>query len=227
MLAVTRVWGEDWARRVVVLVPADAEEFGRVLRAGSDLTGMAAVATGGRPGDGGGRPTADQRIVVNPANFDRLGAAGRRVVLTHEITHLATRAATGPLAPTWLVEGLADHVAYLDAGLDVPSAARELRAEVRAAGPPAALPSDADFDGGNPRLAAVYQMSWLACRLLAETAGQPALLRLYRQVGQARAGSPERVLAAALADVVHQTPEQFTAAWRGYLRSRLAPGGPS
>ena len=114
---VSRFWGEDWSQRVVVLVPGDDEELDRVVPGDGDLSQIAAVATAEVAEAPGGLPVGD-RVVVNPATFLRLGSVGRRVVLTHEVAHVATRAATGPQVPAWLVEGLADHVGYL--GTDVP-----------------------------------------------------------------------------------------------------------
>ena len=66
--------------------------------------------------------------------------AGRDVVLTHELAHVAVRA-TVPGAPaTWLAEGYADHVGYARAGLSDQRLLAPLLAEVRAGrgagGPP-------------------------------------------------------------------------------------------
>ena len=40
------------------------------------------------------------RIVLNPTNLDRLDAAGRRLVVQHELTHIAARAVTNDQMPT-------------------------------------------------------------------------------------------------------------------------------
>ena len=221
--AVTRVWG-PWAERVVVIVPADQEELARITGKTGDLSAIAAVAVAvaGRP-DG-----ESERIVVNPANFARLPSPGRRVVLTHELTHVAAGPATGPAVPTWLAEGLADYVAYRDVGIDVASAARELAADVRAGRRPAALPSDADFDGASAALPQQYEMSWLACRLIVQRTDSSTLLRFYRAVGASRgAGSAEaeaeaEAVAAAMRAELSTTVESFTAAWQAYLTAELA-----
>ncbi|MGB9377424.1 MAG: hypothetical protein WCB04_07925, partial [Mycobacteriales bacterium] len=136
---VTRVWGSDWSGKLVVLVPDTEAELNRIIQEGSDLSQIAAVATAGLAGSGDG--PSGERIIVNPPNFDKLGALGRRVVLQHEVTHVASRAATTGNTPLWLAEGFADYVGYLDSGVPVRSAARELATDLRGGRAPAALPT--------------------------------------------------------------------------------------
>jgi hypothetical protein len=209
---VTAVWGTGWARKVVVLVPADDKELARIVGHGG-FEQIAALATAELTD--GADPVGD-RVVVNPANFGKLGALGRRVVLTHEVTHVATRAATGPGVPSWLVEGFADYVGYR--GLDVPYrvSAAELQAEVRRGAVPAGLPTDADFAGTNKDLATAYEEAWLAVTLLADRHGQAALLRFYRSVGGG--ASVEAALRAQLGT----STAAFTASWRRDLTRRLS-----
>ncbi len=88
---VSAVWGRDWSQKVVVLVPETQDELGTLIEEGNDLSQIAAVAVAqlGRRGD---LPAAvGNRIIVNPPNFARLSRAGRRIVLQHEITHVASR----------------------------------------------------------------------------------------------------------------------------------------
>ncbi|MEX2289745.1 MAG: hypothetical protein WD794_05390 [Mycobacteriales bacterium] len=218
---VSEVWGTGWQRRVVVLVPTDAVEMAELLGSDGDLTRIAAVATAQL---GGGThafdPTAD-RILVNPEAFSRLGQLGRRVVLTHEVTHVATRRATGPAMPGWLAEGFADHIAYRDIDLPLALSARELHADVRDGRLPTALPSDESFDGGNPELAQAYEQAWLAVRLLSQVHGDAALLRFYRAVGAARAVEPAAAVEAALRAELGTTTAQLTKDWRAALQREL------
>ncbi len=65
-----------------------------------------------------------------------------------------------------------------------------------------------------------YEGAWLACRLIAQRAGQPALVRFYKLVG-ASPDEPDQAVAAALRAVLHETTAQFTAQWRGYVVSTL------
>ncbi len=216
---VTAVWGE-WPERVVVLVSTDAEELSALL-GGSDVSQIAAYATAElRGGANDYDPTGD-RVLVNPDAFAELGPLGRRVVLAHEVTHVASRRASGPALPAWLAEGLADHVGYLDVDVPLTVSARDLARDVRAGRVPTALPTDEDFDGGSPRLSQAYQGSWLAVRLLVELYGQPAFLRLYRAVGAARGTSSEQALDRALRRELGTTTERFTAQWLAALERQL------
>ena len=208
---VTSVWGTHWAQKAVVLVPSSTAELEQLVGSDGDYSRIAAVATAELAGS---RAVGD-RIIVNPRNFTKLGSLGRRVVLTHEVTHIATRAQTAVGTPTWLVEGFADYVGYV--GIDLPYrvSAQELRGQVRRGRVPAHLPSDADFAGSNPKLAQVYEQAWLAVTLLARQHGRDGLLRFYRSVGSGR--TPD----AALQSLFGTDLETFTRAWRRDLEERL------
>ncbi|MEU9703265.1 hypothetical protein [Streptomyces sp. NPDC047981] len=217
--AVSAAWPGQWARRVVVLVPATLDGMGGLLGApASSYRGMAAVTTGEV---GGGPDAPADRVIVNPEAYGVLGEFGQQVVLTHETTHVATRAATSAATPVWLSEGLADWVAYRDTGRTAAQAAPELRRAVRAGDLPAALPDDKAFafGGDADALARAYEGGWLACAMIAERWGEPELRDFYRAVGAhpQREGAVEK----ALAEVLDTTPEEFTDDWRAYLRQRL------
>ncbi len=185
--AVTSVWGQNWARRAVLVV-APGEE------------GVAAVVRGGE-------------VEVDPASFAELSEAGKQVVITHEVTHLATKAVRGQGVPTWLIEGFADYVGYLRSGIPLGVAAQELQTEVRAGRVPRALPSEAAFDGAS--LPSVYAQSWLAVWLLVRTYGQACVVRLYRAV---LAGTP---VERALPLLMHLTLAELTTRWRAGLQRVL------
>ncbi|GAA3010865.1 hypothetical protein GCM10017559_36770 [Streptosporangium longisporum] len=186
---VAEIWGPV---RALVLHPATDAEAAALAGAGS-THGLAALAT------------AD-RVIVLPSGYARLTATGRDVVITHELTHVATGATRGGRVPMWLSEGFADYAGYRDAGIAVRTVAAELAAEVRAGTLPARLPVPADFAPGAPRLAQAYEEAWLACRLVAERFGEKALVRLYGSDVGSTLG-----LSAA----------EFTRAWREYLRREL------
>ena len=212
--AVTDVWGAGWARQVAVFVPDTQDELQAVLGgpAGPDL---AAQALGDST-----NPHTGLRVVLDPDGQTRLSAAGLRIVLRHEITHLAAWSVTSDVMPTWLVEGFADYVGNLDSGQPVTVAATELRGLVRAGQVPAALPTTNDFANGGAQLPQIYEQAWLACRLIAALAGTAGLVRVYRAVA-ASTGTPVGALDSALRTVVHMTSAQFTARWRQYLRAEL------
>lgn len=219
---VDRVWQSEWSRAVVVLVPDDNTELDRILGGSTDLTRIAAVATAELTDLGDGFHPVGDRILVNPPNFAQLGRLGRQVVLTHEVVHVATRKATGPDTPTWLVEGFADYIGYLEADVPVRTAARELAAAVREGRVPDALPTDVAFDGGSAELASAYESSWLAYRLLVERYGAEAALRFYRAVGTSRDAGAVGAVETAFARELGTSTAEFTAAWREYLVSTLS-----
>ncbi|HVF21227.1 MAG TPA: hypothetical protein VNA14_13440 [Mycobacteriales bacterium] len=217
---VTAVWGRDWSQRVVVLVPETQEELGTIIEEGNDLSQIAAVAVAQLSAVPDGLQAAGNRVIVNPPNFARLSANGRAIVLQHEITHVATREHTGFATPTWLVEGFADYVGYLDSPVRTRDAARELRAEVRRGVVPSDLPGEDDFRGTAPRLAQTYEMAWLACRLIAEQTSQADLVRFYRAVGDATEPR-DAAVDTAFREVLSSTRSSFVRAWQAYLRAQL------
>ncbi len=216
---VTAVWGKGWAQRVVLMVPDSTAELSRVVPDAGDLSQIAAVATAELVSPATGYHPVGDRVIINPSNFGELGAVGRRVVLAHEVTHVASRSATGPQVPTWFVEGLADYVGYQGVRLPVGVAAEELRADVRAGRLPGELPLDSDFEGSRKDLAQTYEQSWMAVVLLARTYGQASMLRLYRDAG---ADPSTGALGRAMAKDLHTTLVAFTGAWRADLQRRLS-----
>ncbi|MDP3713666.1 MAG: hypothetical protein Q8R60_14420 [Mycobacteriales bacterium] len=217
---VTAVFGSDWTRKVVVLVPDSSAELAELLDSRSDFSQIAAVATAELESSADYKPIGD-RVIVNPPNFTKLGSLGRRVVLTHEVAHVATRKASGPLMPTWLVEGFADYVGYQGVDLPLSVSARELRAAVRAGRVPKALPTDRDFDATNKELSEVYEQAWLAVLRLAEVHGRAKLLAFYRDVGAAREGDRDAIVEAAFRKAFGRSTADFVEDWTATLRLRL------
>ncbi|MEE1669113.1 hypothetical protein RCR19_26935 [Streptomyces sp. WAC07094] len=217
--AVTDAWGTDWPRHVVVLVPRTLEGMAGLLGApASGYRGIAAVTTG--EAGGAGKAPAD-RIIVNPEAYGVLGDLGKQVVLSHETTHVATRAHTTAATPLWLSEGYADWVGYRDTGRPPGQVASELDRAITLGRVPAALPKDADFAfSGDPgKLAQAYEGGWMACRMIADRWGEVRLNEFYRMVGdhRERPGAVE----GAMRKVLGTTPEAFTRQWQAYLRAQL------
>ncbi|MFI9149153.1 hypothetical protein [Streptomyces sp. NPDC053367] len=218
--AVSDAWRGRWSGRVVVLVPDSLDGMAGLLGSpASAYRGIAAVTTG--EVGGSGRAPAD-RVIVNPDAYGILGPVGKQVVLTHETTHVATRAHTGAATPLWLSEGYADWIGYRGTGRTPAQAAPELARAVTEGRLPGELPADGDFgfDGDSAALARAYEGGWLACRMIAERWGEARLGAFYRAVGEhrQRAGAVED----ALERVLGTSPEEFTGQWREYLRAQLS-----
>ncbi|RSS83439.1 hypothetical protein [Streptomyces sp. WAC06614] len=215
---VSAAWPGPWPGRVVVLVPGSLEAMAALLgRPAAEFRGLAAVTTAKV---GGGAAPAD-RVVVNPEGWAQLSPDGRRIVLTHEVTHVATRIATTARTPLWLSEGFADWAAYRGGDRPPAAAAPALAREVRGGRVPAALPADAEFSatGADPdALARAYEGAWLACRSIAARWGDAALVRLYGAAGgQDLPAAVSRTLHTDLPDLLHT--------WHTALRTDLGPPG--
>ena len=224
--AVSAVWGTGWAGRLLLELPATEEGFARLLDVpAADWAGMAAV-TAAAPG--APLHTPADRVLINPQAYPRLSDLGRQVVTTHEATHVATRADTRPWTPLWLSEGVADWTGYLDTGRTAAQIAPELARDVAAGRLPAALPADADFAAGAPGIAQAYELSWLACDLIARRFGRQRLVALYRAVGAAGAdAAPEPRLDRVLRATLGTGLAEFTALWVAETRRQLAGSSPA
>ncbi|WP_405708511.1 hypothetical protein OG264_11820 [Streptomyces xanthophaeus] len=206
-------WPRPWAGRVVVLVPGSLDRMAQLLgRPADTYRGLGAVTTGRV--DGGSGPA--DRVVINPEGYAGLSEAGRGIVLVHEVTHVATRAATTATTPQWLSEGFADWAAYRGSSSTPQQAAPALTRAVRRGELPAELPPAQAFAfGAEPEaVARAYEGAWLACRLIAGRWGEAALVDLYERAG--RAPWP-----TALDEALGVDPAELTRAWQEALRTEL------
>ncbi|MCY0938989.1 hypothetical protein [Streptomyces sp. H34-S4] len=207
--AASAAWPRPWAGRVVVLVPGSLDEMAALLgRPADEYRGLGAVTTG----QTGAGPAPADRVVVNPEGYGQLTAEGRQVILTHETTHVAPRAATTAKTPLWLSEGFADWAAYRDGGRTPAEAAPALARAVRLGDLPAALPEPGAFafGGDADALARAYEGSWLACRLIARRWGDAALVSLYEESGR-------QSLPTALTQTLGTDPAALTRTWQQEL----------
>jgi hypothetical protein len=225
---VKQVWTRPWSGRLVLVVPRTSAQMAELV--GQDATGVeqvAAVTDGALGADG--RAGAD-RVVVNPAALARLQPDGRRVVVTHEATHVAVRWGTTAPVPLWLSEGMADFVGYRGLGLSRTRVAAPLLDQVRAGGAPRRLPQEGDFDPGRSTIAPHYNAAWLAVSLIADQHGTAGLVRFYAAAatagsasasGEAAAADADERTAAAFRDVLGTSEAAFTRQWSAYV-GRLA-----
>jgi hypothetical protein len=197
-----------WRGDLVLEIPQDTGQLDSVLNAdATTYTDIAGVTT---TADGSQAPRSPIHVFVNPAVFGTLKPRGAQVVLTHEATHVATRAPLTPM-PTWLAEGFADYVALDHAGVPADVAAHQIIARVRAHGLPRRLPSSTDLAPTAPGLGATYEEAWTVCRYLGDAFGERRLVSFYDAVaGGAR-------LADAFRGSFGVDQAQVVAGWRGWL----------
>ncbi len=197
--AVERFWGTDWPREIVVVATDSPEQF--AAQAHLDPRGewkdIAAVAVADEV-DPGSRRAVGRRIVLAPG-ASAMSDQALRIVLTHELFHLAARADTALDAPRWLTEGVADFVARPAAPLPP------------GAGAGTALPSDAELDG--PDRSGGYDRAWWFARFVADTFGVDGLRRLYTLACGPGHGDFDRAVREAF-DV---DPAELQTRWAAWL----------
>ena len=198
-----------WSGPLVVEVPASEAALDASLGAAAGTyAGVAAVTASV---DGSTAPGAPVHVFVNPEVMATLDDQGAQIVVSHEVTHAATGAATNTDRPIWLTEGFADYVALRDVHLPLSTTAGQIIRQVRRSGPPDHLPDQSDFDSHSSSFGAEYEAAWLACRLVAERAGERGLVTIYDRVG---AGED---LDAVLHDVLGVGTQGLTRLWRRHL----------
>lgn len=221
---VSEVWGEDWARRALVIVTGSRAEFTHLVGSRHDGDHIAAVSVSDAV-DTERRLATGQRIVFNPAAQSRLTPEAARAVLRHELVHIAARAYTVDGSPLWLLEGYADYIGYratvsgsegID-GTDVRRIAPTLVADVSETGIPPELPPDDAFTDERSRLA--YETAWSIAAYTAEEFGADTLTELYRRL----ATGPDAVyrLDDVLVDVVGTGSSNWIDDWGRWLTDRL------
>jgi len=207
------VWKRPWSRHPVIVFPRSQADMAKLIGSnGKGLSQIAAVTTGSFES---GLSRGD-RVVVNPSAWRTLGSLGRRVVLAHEMTHLATRAITVDDVPIWLSEGFADYVAYQAVEVPTNVVAGDVLDDVRAGKGPRDLPEDADFDAAQGDIAAAYEGAWLACRMIAERFGEKKLIALYVSYADSKNVSESGQIKSTLGISEGQLVKQ----WRAYLGAR-------
>ncbi|MGW5052472.1 basic secretory protein-like protein [Actinokineospora sp. NPDC004072] len=182
--SVTGVWGGDWSGKVALILPDSPAEMRALVGPDFPVESVVAVATADRV-DTAANLAVGQRVVLSPVGARALSVASLKVVLRHEITHVAARGRTVDGSPMWLLEGFADYVGYRDSGLTLAQGAPDLAAQVRASGPPPGLPDDRAFRARDKELDLAYQQAWSIARFIAERFGEGELVELYRSVAGA------------------------------------------
>lgn len=185
--AVDAAWRRPWARRVVVVAPADATQLAAVTGVGAHRPASAAMAIT--------RPGLGAFVVLDPTAWSQATQRGRRALLIHETVHLAVDSgdarppgATGASPAgagesAWLREGFAQDVAYRAIGAQPRDIAPELLARIAREGPPERLPTASDLETTSRSEATqaarddAYVLAWFAVRTLDRLGGPDAVRR--------------------------------------------------
>lgn len=199
--AVEKFWGTDWDRDIVVIATDSDTQFAAEARLDprQPWTDIAAVSVADHV-DLEHHRAGGQRIVFAPG-ASAMRDEALRIVLTHELFHLAARADTAPDASRWLVEGVADFVARPPAALPPDAAANR------------ALPTDADLDTPGAQRSAGYDRAWWFARFVADSFGVDGLRRLY----VAACGPGHADLATAVRQALGTDLADIRARWARWL----------
>lgn len=193
---------------LTVVSPHTQAEMAQIV--GQKIANVRQIAAVSTQLDGGGDPSAGSVIVLNPVVFATMDRRAAQIVLTHEATHVLTKA-VGTRAETWVVEGFADFVALHDDSAALSLSAGQILAEVKAGDGPKHLPTAADFSATKHGLGAVYESAWMIFRMLAAGYGDAKVETFYAQV---LGGTP---LDRALSSAFGLTTAELTSRWRSYL----------
>jgi hypothetical protein len=207
---VDAAWTGRWERKAVILIPHDQDEAERLVGA-RNLSRVAAVASSSVE-SGAAERVLGNRIVVNTDNVVRYNDLNLQILVTHEMTHVATRT-LGDAVPLLLVEGFADWAALKPVGLPFEATRPALDAAVDNRRFDGDLPTDLDFRG--PEAAVAYDKGSAFCLWVVNTYGAGKLQALYRKFrGSGETGDDEldRGFRSVLG-VSRETAERRWAAW--------------
>lgn len=190
--AVARTLGRAFDGATVVYLFRDPAVIATYQGTRTAANVVAATAPSVR-GPGGER--VGTRIAVLPRGAD-LPSTGRERLMRHELVHVLLP--EGDAAPTWLVEGLAEHVGYRA----VPRRLQGIAPAAldRARSGRIALPTPEDF--ASPDGLAAYGISWMAAEQIDADAGTAALIDLVRLLSTQGFGTEGQDVDAALLRVV-------------------------
>jgi hypothetical protein len=201
-------WTGAWERKAVILVPRDQREAEQLVGA-RDLSRVAAVASSSVE-SGQLERVLGNRIVVNSTNVARYDPLNLQVLVTHEMTHVATRR-LGDGVPLLLVEGFADYTALKPVRLSFTQTHQALARRSF----DGRLPRDTEFRSRNAPVA--YDEGSAFCQWVAVTYGSGRLQALYREFeGSDSTSGPEfdRGVRKVLG-ISRPTAERRWASWVG------------
>jgi len=170
---VMKIRKTGWSGKVLLTAVSDQKVFDAYFEGSPDKLAQIEAVTIPRydevPEWNNNAQVVLSRVVFNPATLGR-GDTELQHTLTHEFTHTALGLVTSDATPRWLVEGMAEYVAY--ATEYVPA---ELPGEYARHVSATALPGDETFYDSADN----YTLAWLAVKLIAQKYGQAKALALY------------------------------------------------
>jgi hypothetical protein len=208
-------WTGRWERKAVILVPRDEQEAERLVGA-RDLSRVAAVASSSVE-SGVTERVLGNRIVVNTDNVVRYNPLNLQVLITHEMTHVATRT-LGDGVPLLLVEGFADWAALKPLGYPFAVTRPNLARAVREGRFDGRLPGDGEFRDNDAAVA--YDEGSAFCLWVADTYGAGKLQALYREFKGSDPTGPTE-LDRGFRRVLHLSLKKAQGRWAAWVRSRL------
>jgi hypothetical protein len=208
-------WTGRWERKAVILVPKDEREAEKLVGA-RDLARVAAVASSSVE-SGASERVLGNRIVVNTDNVARYNDLNLQVLITHEMTHVATRT-LGDGVPLLLVEGFADWAALKPLGYPFAVTRPNLARAVREGRFDGTLPGDGEFRDEDAAVA--YDEGSAFCLWVADTYGAGRLQALYREFkGSDPTGTTQ--LDRGFRHVLHLSRKKAQDRWAAWVRDRL------
>ena len=199
--------------RLVVISPHTQDQAAELIdQKPGAISQLAAVTTSL---DGSTKANASLMIMLNPMVFDTMDDRAAQIVMSHEATHMMTKAANTALE-TWVSEGFADYVALHDDTAPLSVSAGQILRSVKTDGAPEKLPTSADFGAQQHGLGATYESAWMIFRMLGERYGDSAVLTFYNDA--LRGDSTEKAAQAAFGISVGE----ITIDWRHYLEVNSA-----
>jgi hypothetical protein len=212
---VAATWTGRWERKVVILVPRDQHEAERLMDM-DDMSQIAALSSSSVESGPGGKVLGN-RIVVNSTLLAPYPRQGLQNVVTHEMTHVATRTLTA--VPLFLAEGFAEYTALRPFRSYPPRVTRSALAErVRAGRFDGRLPSARELRGRDGQVA--YDEASSFCLWVVERYGEDRLRALYRAFAGPRPRTTEE-LDRAFREVLGVSRRTAEARWAAWVRARL------
>ena len=212
---VDRNWRVPWRHRVLILAPTTTEELGRMIQATFELDNFVAFAYSTYE-TGESFDLAGYRIMLNWEQIEGRDSDSIRAIMAHELLHVATRPVTGPFVPTFVEEGLAEHVGRANDA----DALSFLRSEIASGTFDRKLPLDFEFiTGDGVDIFRSYQEALSAIEFLAQSWGEDDLRRFYLRLGRPRfaPGTSTYHVDRALRATIGRGYDRFERAWASSL----------